>query len=76
MSEARSHYRYKRIAPGGGRVFLCHCVFCNHVDERAIPLTASVGLYFTWPIKCPQCSKWSIHYKGKGSDRAATQQEG
>lgn len=46
----------------GVRIYDLFCMFCGKSDRRGIPKLSSVGLYFTNPIECPHCKKWSVYY--------------
>lgn len=59
----RSAYRLQRTDSDGIRWFRLICMFCYESDERGLPPLQSVGLYFSHPLMCPKCRKWSIYYK-------------
>lgn len=57
-----SRRRYLGTSDDGIRLYRLVCLDCRRGDTRGVPLTASVGLYFTYPLRCPHCGFKSIYY--------------
>lgn len=70
--------RYFLIGVGSDlvREYLLRCIFCGHEDTIGLPGTVSVGFHFSFPLRCCNCGKSSVHYRGNKAQKGQGPSEG